>query len=240
MTRAGFAYREGDTVLHAADARGKLVSLVVVSVALSWASAGATVGVGVLAYAVAVSAGVRARDVLRDVRLVVVILVVGAGARALSDPEGFVAGAEAGTVAAGRFVVIIALAYVFSATTRPVDVRLSVEYFLGPLPFVNAKDWGAMFAAAARFFPLVSEETRRVREARKSRLGDEQRWYTRVRSTAFGSLTRSFRRADTLALSMESRGYSSERTSLRRLEWRRADTAIVCASVVVAVLAYAF
>jgi len=240
VTRAGFAYSEGDTFLHAADARAKFVALVVVSLALTWASAWATVGVGVLAYATALSAGVRARDMLRDVRLVLVILVVGAGARALSDPEGFVAGAAAGTVAAGRFVVIIALAYVLSSTTRPVDLRLSLKYFLAPLPFVNEKDWGTMFAAAARFFPLVSEEARRVREARKSRLGDEQGWYTRVRSTAFASLTRSFRRADTLALAMESRGYSSERTSLRKLEWRRADTALLCASVVVAVLAYAF
>lgn len=240
MTRAGFAYREGDTFLHAADARAKFAGLVFVSLSLTWASAGATIGVGFLAYVVALSADVRARDMLRDVRLVLVILVVGAGARALSDPEGFVAGAAAGTVAAGRFVVIIALAYVFSATTRPADVRLAVERFLAPLPFVSEKDWGTMFAAAARFFPLVSEEARRVREARKSRLGDEQGWYTRVRSTAFASLTRSFRRADTLALAMESRGYSSERTSLRKLEWRRTDTALLCASVVVAVLAYAF
>ena len=240
MKRAGFAYSEGDTFLHASDARAKFAGLVFVSLSLTWASAGAIVGVGVLAYATALSAEVRTRDVLRDVRLVVVILIVGAGARALSDPEGFVAGAEAGTIASGRFVVIIALAYVFSSTTRPADVRLSVECFLAPLPFVNEKDWGSMFAAAARFFPLVSEEARRVREARKSRMGDEQGWYTRVRSTAFASLTRSFRRADTLALAMESRGYSSERTSLRKLEWRRADTALVCASVVVAALAYAF
>lgn len=238
--RASFAYRDSDSFLHDADARAKLTGLVVVSVALTWASAGATVAVGVLAYAAALSADVRARELLHDVRLVLVILVVGAGARALSDPEGFVAGAAAGTVAAGRFVVIIALAYVVSATTRPADVRLAVESFLSPVPLVNEKDWGTMFATAARFFPLVSEEARRVREARKSRLGDEQGWYTRVRSTAFASLTRSFRRADTLALAMESRGYSSERTSLRRLEWQHSDTALLCAAAVVAFLAYAF
>lgn len=238
--RAGFAYREGDTALRAADARAKLVSLVVVSLALTWASPGATVGVGVLAYFVARSEGIEGRELLHDVRLVLLILVVGAGARTLSDPEGIVAGAAAGTVAAGRFVVIIALAYVFSATTRPADVRLAVESFLAPLPFVNEKDWGTMFVAAARFFPLVSEEAHRVREARKARLGDEQGWYTRMRSTAFASLTRSFRRADTLALAMESRGYDSRRTSLRKLEWRSTDTAITVVSFAVAVLVYTF
>ncbi|MDZ7688162.1 MAG: energy-coupling factor transporter transmembrane protein EcfT [Halobacteriales archaeon] len=238
--RAGFAYRDGDTFLHTADARAKLVALVVVSLALTWASAPATVSVGVLAYVVALSAGVQGREVLRDVRLVLLILVVGAGARALSDPEGIVAGAFAGTVASGRFVVIIALAYVVSATTRPADVRLAVESFLAPVPFVNEKDWGTMFAVAARFFPLVSDEVRRVREARKARLGDEQRWYTRVRSTAFASLTRSFRRADTLALAMESRGYDSRRTSLRSLEWKSVDTAFVVVSCGVGVLAYVF
>jgi len=238
MTRTGFAYSEGNSFLHKTDARAKLVALVVVSVALTWASAGATVAIGVLAYVFARSVGVTARELLRDIRLVLLILVVGAGARALSDPEGIVAGAFAGTVASGRFVVIIALAYVVSATTRPADVRLAVESFLAPVPFVNEKDWGTMFAVAARFFPLISDEARHVREARKARLGDEQRWYTRVRSTAFALLTRSFRRADTLALAMESRGYDSARTSLRKLEWKSTDTALVVVSVGVSVLAY--
>lgn len=237
--RAGFAYREGDTLLRAADARAKLVALVVVSLALTWASAGAILAVGFLTYFVVRSEGVKGRELLRDIRLVLLILVVGAGARALSDPEGIVAGVAAGTVAAGRFVVIIALAYIFSATTRPSDVRLAIESLLAPVPFVNEKDWGTMFAVAARFFPLVSDEARRVREAREARLGDEQRWYTRVRSTAFASLTRSFRRADTLALAMESRGYDSRRTSLRRLEWKNTDTAFVVVSFAVAVLVYA-
>ena len=237
--RAGFAYRDGDSFLHQADARAKLTALVVVSVALTWASAGATAAMAVLAYVVARSAGVTARELLHDIRLVLLILVVGAGARALSDPEGIIAGAFAGTVASGRFVVIIALAYVVSATTRPADVRLAVESFLAPAPFVNEKDWGTMFAVAARFFPLVSDEARRVREAREARLGDEQSWYTRVRSTAFGSLTRSFRRADTLALAMESRGYDSARTSLRKLEWKSTDTALLAVTVGVSVLVYA-
>jgi len=237
--RAGFAYREGGGFLHRADARAKLAALVVVSVALTWASAGATAAIGVIAYVVARSAGITARELLHDIRLVLLILVVGAGARALSDPEGIVAGAFAGTVASGRFVVIIALAYVVSATTRPADVRLAVESFLSPIPFMHEKDWGTMFAVAARFFPLVSDEARRVREARKARLGDKQGWYTRVRSTAFGSLTRSFRRADTLALAMESRGYDSARTSLRKLEWESTDTALLAVTVGVSVLVYA-
>jgi biotin transport system permease protein len=237
---AGFAYREGDTFLHTTDARAKLISLVVVSLALTWASAAATVAFGVLSYFVARSAGVGGRELLRDVRLVVLIIVVGVGARALSDPEGVVSGATAGAVAGGRFVVIIVLAYVVSATTRPADVRLAVEGFLAPVPYVDEKDWGTMFAVATRFFPLVYEEARRVREAREARLGDEQPWYTRVRSAAFGSLTRSFRRADTLALAMESRGYDSDRTSLRSLEWKSTDTAFVVASFGVAVLAYTF
>jgi biotin transport system permease protein len=237
--RAGFAYRDGDSFLHQADARSKLAALVVVSVALTWASAGATAAIGVIAYVIARSAGVQGRELLRDIRLVLLILVVGTGARALSDPEGILVGAFAGTVASGRFVVIIALAYVVSATTRPADVRLAVESFLAPIPLVNEKDWGTMFAVAARFFPLVSDEARRVREARKARLGDEQSWYTRVRSIAFASLTRSFRRADTLALAMESRGYDSARTSLRKLEWESTDTAFLVVSVGISVLVYA-
>jgi len=137
-----FAYRDRDTYLHSADARAKLVALVAVSLALTWASAAATAAVGTGAYVAALSAGVRGRDLLHDIRLVLVILVVGAAARALSDPEGIVAGAAAGAVASGRFVVIIALAYVVSATTRTGDVRLAVEFFLAPLPRVNEKDWG--------------------------------------------------------------------------------------------------
>ena len=238
MTRAGFAYRDDETLLHAVDARAKLVALVAVSFGLTWASAGATVGVGIVGYAAARSGGVGVYELLRDVRLVLFIIVVGTVARSLSDPAGVVAGAAAGTVASARFVVIIALAYVVSATTRPGDVRLAVESFLAPVPRVEESDWGTMFSTAARFFPLVFEESRRVREARKARLGGERSWYSRVRSTAFTLLTRSFRRADTLALAVEARGYSSERTSLRELEWKSRDTGVVVAAGVVAVLAF--
>lgn len=239
MTRPGFAYRDGDTFLHGADARAKLFSVVTISLALARASAVVTVAVGVLAYLAARSAGVSARELLRDVRLVLVILVVGTVARAVSDPAGIVAGTAAGVVVSARFVVIIALAYVVSATTRPGDVRLAVEWFLAPVPGVKETDWGTMFAAAARFFPVVFEESRRVREARKARLGGRRRWYSRVRSTAFTLLTRSFRRADTLALAIEARAYSSDRSSLRKLQWERADTLMVIASIVVAGVAVA-
>ena len=240
MTRAGFAYRDDDTFLHGVDARAKLVALVAVSLALTWASAVATAAVGVLTYAAARSAGVAGRELLRDVRLVLVILVVGTVARAASDPAGIVTGTAAGVVASSRFVVIISLAYVVSATTRPGDVRLAVEAFLAPVPRVKETDWGTMFSTAARFFPLVFEESRRVREARKARLGGQRGWYSRVRSTAFTLLTRTFRSADTLALAVEARGYSSERTSLRRLRWRRTDTAFVAVAVIVSAFAVGF
>jgi energy-coupling factor transporter transmembrane protein EcfT len=240
MKRAGFAYRDEETFLHTVDARAKLVALVAVSFGLTWASAAATAAVGIVAYAAARSAGVGVRELLRDVRLVLFILVVGTVARSLSDPAGIVAGAAAGAVASGRFVVIIALAYVVSATTHPEDVRLAVESFLAPVPHVEESDWGTMFSTAARFFPLVFEESRRVREARKARLGGERSWYSRVRSTAFTLLIRTFRRADTLALAVEARGYSSQRTSLRKLEWKRHDTGMVVAAGVVAVLAFLF
>jgi biotin transport system permease protein len=236
MSSPGFAYRDGNSFLHSVDARAKLGSLVVVSLAVMSASAYATAAAGVIAYAVARSAGVSAWELLRDARVVLLVIIVGTAGRALSDPEGVVAGAEAGAVASGRFVVIIALAYVVSATTRPGDVRLAVESFFAPVPGVNESDWGTMFAVSARFFPLVFEEAGRVREARKARLGGRQRWYGRVRSTAFTLLSRSFRRADTLALAMESRGYSSDRTSLRKLKWKGSDTAVVASSVAVAVL----
>lgn len=237
MTRPKFAYRDGDTFVHGVDARAKLTALVVVSLALTWASAGVTAAIGVVTYLVARSAGVSARELLRDVRLVLVILVVGTVARAVSDPAGLVPGAVAGTVASARFVVIIALAYTVSATTRPGGIRLAVESFLEPLPSVEETDWGTMFATAARFFPLVFEESRRVRDARKARLGERRSWYSRVRSTAFTLLIRTFRRADTVALAVEARAYSSERSSLRGLVWERTDTAFVLVACSVAVVA---
>jgi len=221
-----------------ADPRLKLICLVAVSVALTWASAYAVAGVGVVAYAVGRSAGVRAKGLVGEVRLVLLIVGVGVVARAVSDPKGVVAGGRAGAVAGGRFFVIILLAYVFSATTRTGEIRLAVESLFRPLPFVNETDWGTMFAASARFFPLVRDKAGQVRDARKARLGDEQRWYTRLRSSAFALLTRSFRRADTLALAMQSRGYTSKRTSLRRLEWERGDTLLLVGGFVVGIGAY--
>ncbi|MDY6775099.1 MAG: energy-coupling factor transporter transmembrane component T [Halobacteria archaeon] len=227
-------YSDDETPLHRLDARSKLLSLTLVSVGVMASVEGLVLGVAGVVMG-GLLARLRPSELLKDIWIALPIMAVGSLGRWYTT--GFAtSGLIDGGVASARFGVVLGLAYIVSYTTPPTETRLAVEAFLRHVPFVNETDWGAMVEVAARFVPVVFDETREVREAHRARLGYRRGWTERVRSLSVPLVTRMVERADTLALAMSSRAYSEDRTSLRSLGWRRGDTALVAASVVGVVL----
>ena len=233
MRSSPIATDEVDGRLADRDARATLGALVAVSLGLT-AAGPAGLGVGAITLVGTLRvAGLRLRSMARQLRIVTPVLVLATVGRAATVETGLwsVEALVAGLLASGRFVLLIAFALVVSATTRPSDVALAVEWLLRPVPFVRETDWATMFAAAVRFVPLIGEEVGTVRDAQRARLGDERGVVSRLVGLLVATVAGTLRRADALALAMRSRAYRGTRTSRRALRFRRWDAALVVGSV---------
>lgn len=219
--------------LSRVDVRAKLLSLIVVSIGLFQTSAKGVVAAASLVAAVYFVSEMRFRGLASEMKLVLAIVAAGVVGRVATEPSA--ASAFDGVVAGGRFVVIVAMAYAVASSSTSAEMEAAVESAFRRVPFVRESDWSVMFGSAVRFLPVVSEEARDVKRAHDSRLGGRRRFDRRLRSLAFPMLVGSLRRADTLALAMASRAYSPDRSSLRRLRWRRLDSIVTAGGVVAAV-----
>lgn len=219
--------------LEDVDVRAKFLALVLLSVALYMASAAAVAGLAFVVAGVYLMSGVRLRELAGEMKLVIVIVVAGVVGRVATEPS--LEGLFAGSVAGGRFVVIVSLAYLVASTSTSGEMEAAVESTFRWIPIVRESDWAAMFGASVRFLPVVSDEVREVRRAHRSRLGIRRRFDQRLKTLAYPMLVGSLRRADTLAYAMASRAYSPDRTRLRRLDWRRMDSLTVLAATGIAV-----
>lgn len=211
--------------LEEVDVRAKFLALVLLSVTLYMASAASVAGLAFVIAGVYLLSGIRLRELAGEMKLVLVIVAAGVVGRVATEPTFH--GLFEGVVAGGRFVVIVALAYLVATTSSSGEMEAAVASVFRRLPFVRESDWAAMFGAAVRFLPVVSDEAREVKRAHDSRLGDRRRFDHRLKTLAYPMLVGSLRRADTLALAMASRAYSPDRSRLLRLQWRRRDSLTV-------------
>ncbi len=130
-----------------------------------------------------------------------------------------------------QFSLLILSAGILTMCTPPGDLISGIERFLRPLRIVGvpSHDLALMISIALRFVPTILEELNRIREAqtaRGARLGSGP-VYKRMRATAsllIPLILGITRRADALAVAMESRGYKrGSRTYLRDLRMGRKD-----------------
>ncbi len=218
--RPGFGYQSGNSILHSLDPRTKLFGIFLFSVTLVVSSPEIILFAGIMTFGISWISNISIRGIIDDIKPLLFIFFLAGVAQVITYPV--VPGLIRGLTVAARFTVIVTLSYLFTATTPPGETRLAVESLLKHIPLINESDWGTMFSTAFRFFPYMFEEMNRVRDAQKSRLGDKglrRQVYTFV----IPFFSRSFRVADTLALAMASRAYSSDRTSIDSIELSRID-----------------
>ena len=145
-----------------------------------------------------------------------------------------------GALATGlRLGLLILQAALVTATTAPLDLVAGLEQLLRPFRRVGvpAHDLAMMTGLALRFLPVLADEAQRISAAQAARGADLQS-PGRARLRALVALVVPmllgvFRRADRLALAMESRGYRGEegRSRWRRPRFGRADLVAAAAAV---------
>jgi len=116
-----------------------------------------------------------------------------------------------GALTLWRLTLIISYGVLFTAVTRPRELRDSLIWFLKPLPFLPGRRIGLMVSLTLRFFSLILDQAEEVRLAHKVRLGDRNRNpFRRAKFLVLPILRRSFSRAEDVTLALAARGYRDD------------------------------
>jgi biotin transport system permease protein len=216
-------FRSGCSLLHKLDVRFKLLILIVISLSSLKAFVPSLSLLTMVLMLALMSAGLSLKTALKELRYVFLLLLFVFVARSLTVPGSSVIefktvsvtreGLYEGAIVCWRLVIVIMTGLSFIVTTRSSEIKAAVEWMLKPFPWVPAKRIAIMLSLIVRFIPVIFEQAKKTAEAQRAR-GVENRKNPVYRLKMFGIplMRRVFERADNLALAMEARCYSENRT----------------------------
>lgn len=209
MAEVAFHYFPGTSFLHRADARHKLVSLIVLCasvLASSWA--GLTLCTAAIAATVA-AGRVPVAFLLRELRAVAVLVAIVLGAAALRSvgTDLHIASAMIGAVRySWQLVDVVAAAAVFTAVTPVRDLRRAIERLLRFAPPRTAGTAAAMIAFTIGFIPLITDQAHALRGAQASRgLNARRNPLRALRYLGLPLIVRTLRRVDSVSRAADAR-----------------------------------
>ena len=238
-------YFPGNTVVHRLDPRTKLILVVVYIIALFSAESWASYAVTVLAAAACfMLSRVSFGAILRSMKPIVIIIIITAILNIFftkGEPifEFWVISVSAeGLITAFfmalRLVLLITGTFLLTYTTSPISLMDGLETLLSPLKRIKlpVHELAMMMSIALRFIPTLIEETEKIMNAQKARGADFDTGSIAKRAKAMIPLlvplfVSAFRRADELAVAMESRCYHGDegRTRMKVLRMAGRDWA---------------
>ena len=247
-------YFPGNTVIHRLDPRTKLLLVIVFIVALflavDWIS---------YAFMFLVTAGcvklstIRLKSILKGLKpLIFIIVFTGIlnlfytkGGTVLFDWWIFTItteGIKRAFLMVVRIMLLITGTFLLTYTTSPIALTDGLEMLLNPLKKIKVPvhEMSMIMSMALRFIPTLIEETDKIMSAQKARGADFSTGKITDRAKALLPLlvplfVSSFRRADELAVAMESRCYhgGEGRTRMNSLRMARRDVLAFLAGAVV-------
>ena len=248
-------YFPGDSIVRRLDARCKLIAVVIYIAALFTAQS--YVGYALM---FAVTGGMIAlshiplKSIVRGLRPVLVIIIFTAVLNMFFTPGKVIfqvwkiSFTQEGVVRAVfmvlRISLLIAGTFLLTYTTPPIALTDGMEHLFSPLKklHVPVHELAMMMSMALRFIPTLIEETDKIMSAQRARGADFETGSLLQRARALLPLlvplfVSAFRRADELAVAMESRCYhgGEGRTRMKQLRWHRRDT--IALAVMLLVLA---
>ena len=245
----------GNTLLHRADPRTKILMTTALMVVLfSCSSIAAYVVLALFIAGMIRSAKLHFRMIMRGLKPLLFLIVFTGGLNLFLPPGetilwrmGFVSitaeGIEKAALIVVRLVMLIAGTSLLTYTTSPIQLTDGLERLFSPLKKIHVPvhELTMMMSIALRFIPTLAEETDKIMNAQRARGADFDSGNLLHRAKAMVPIlvplfVSSFRRADDLATAMECRLYRGDngRTRLRQLKFGRDD--LVCAAITAAVL----
>ena len=234
-------YFPGDTVAHRLDPRTKLLLVVVYIVGLfnsvGWISYAFTIAVTALCMAVS---RIKPKSALKGLKPLIIIIILTAVLNIFYTDgtpviEGWIItweGIERAVMMSLRIILLIVGTFMLTYTTSPIALTDGLEMMLNPLKKIKipVHEMSMMMSMALRFIPTLIEETDKIMSAQKARGADFDSGNIFQRAKALLPIlvplfVSAFRRADELAVAMESRCYhgGEGRTRLKQLKMHACD-----------------
>lgn len=217
--RIAFHYFPGNSPLHRWDARCKFLGLLIITATLvqsriSWLVLDSGIFLGLL-----VLSGLTIRQFFRDLWILATFLLILFLFQIFLTPgpplfPGFPiskAGFFFGVFTFWRLVLILGIAVLFTAVTRPRDLSDALIWFLKPVPFFHERNIGLMVSLTVRFFSIILDQAEEILLAQKVRLGDRNKNpFRRAKFLGLPLLRRSLMQAEDITLALVARGYRDD------------------------------
>ena len=252
-------YFPGDTLAHRLDPRTKLLATVLYIIAIFLAKGPIAYGVLILTLIVSVRISkVGAKALFRGLKPVLFIIAFTAVLNLFYTPGTVIAQfwifhvTREGVITAIAMMLRISLlimgTFLLTYTTSPIRLTDGLEDLLGPLKKlgVPVHELAMMMTIALRFIPTLIEEADKIMKAQMARGADFESGNLIKRAKNMIPIlvplfVSAFRRADELAMAMESRCYhgGEGRTRMNVLKFGRGDGAAAAAFIVLTALTIA-
>ncbi|WP_078551198.1 energy-coupling factor transporter transmembrane component T family protein [Bacillus alkalicellulosilyticus] len=241
-------YVKGHSIFHQMDPRSKLIAIfllvLIVFLANNWLSYFVLIIFALLSIIISQVPLLYIYKGLKPIFLIIVFTMLmhlilnkeGAVVLEMGPFSVYESGITQGVFIALRLLIIVVLTSLLTLTTKPLDLTDGLEFLLQPLTRfrVPAHEIALMMSISLRFIPTLLQETEKILKAQMARGVDFSSGSIMQRMKAVIPLLiplfiSAFKRAEDLALAMESRGYrgGEGRTKLRELEWRKKDTSVL-------------
>lgn len=231
----------GDTIAHRLDPRTKLILVVLYIVALfnceSWVSYGTVILITAICMSVS---HISLKNIFKGMKPMIIIIVLTAllnmfYTQGTPVREGWIItweGIDRAVKMILRIMLLITGTFLLTYTTSPMALTDGLEILLGPLKKIKVPvhEMTMMMSMALRFIPTLIEETDKIMSAQKARGADFETGGLVKRAKALIPIlvplfVSAFRRADDLAVAMESRCYhgGDGRTRMKVLKMEQRD-----------------
>jgi energy-coupling factor transport system permease protein len=236
-------YFPGDTIAHRLDPRTKLILLVLYIIALFQAKGWVSYAVIlVLTFTAMAVSHIRLKNIFKGLKPMLFIIVLTALLNIFYTSgtpvrEGWIItweGLDRAVKMILRITLLITGTFLLTYTTSPMALTDGLERLMSPLKKIRVPvhEITLMMSMALRFIPTLIEETDKIMSAQRARGADFETGSLVSRAKALIPIlvplfVSAFRRADELAIAMESRCYhgGEGRTRMKQLQFSGIDIA---------------
>jgi len=249
-------YFPGDSIVHRLDARTKLLAVIIYIVALFTAENWFSYALVILATAAMLMLSkIKPKAAFKGLKPLIFIIILTALLNLFYTDgtpvvEGWFItfeGIKKAVLMSLRIILLIVGTFMLTYTTSPMALTDGLELMLNPLKKIKVPvhEMSMMMSMALRFIPTLIAETDKIMSAQKARGADFETGSLVSRAKALLPIiiplfVSAFRRADELAIAMESRCYhgGEGRTRMKQLKMEGRDyiALLLCAAFLAAVI----
>ncbi|MEG1633138.1 MAG: energy-coupling factor transporter transmembrane component T [Oscillospiraceae bacterium] len=248
-------YFPGDTVVHRLDPRTKLILVILYIASLFTAANYVSYGLMFIVTGACIALSkIKVKVILKGLKPLIFIIVLTALLNLFyTSGEPIVQfwifkisweGIKRAVFMALRIIMLISGTFLLTYTTSPIALTDGLEILLNPLKKIKipVHEMSMMMSMALRFIPTLIEETDKIMSAQKARGADFETGKLTDRARALLPIlvplfVSAFRRADELAIAMESRCYhgGEGRTRMKQLHMHGRDwSALALGTLIIA------